>query len=514
MGWAFDVRVLKSLAPTYITMKANTALGFLLLALALLAVKRGSLLLARVLSGAVAALAIITLLEYLLSTSVGIDELFFRDPDGSSGQFPPGRLAPITAVGFLLLVSSLWLSLTRGEGAARLSQSSALVALVIAFQAMLGYAFGVTYSFGLAFYTQMALHTAGLFVVMGIGLLALRANEGLVLIFLAPTVGGRAGRRLLFSAIAVPPVVNALLLFLQNARLFDADFAVLGRVVGNVVFFALVVWRTVTALHTSELSRLETEAQLRTLNAELEQRVAERTTELLRANKELESFSFSVSHDLRTPLRTIDGFSAALEEDAACQLDKNGMEHLARIRSAAKRMGALIEGLLDLARLGKRELQVQTVDVTSMVRETIEEIKRSAPERAVNTTVAEGLTTIADPTLLRAVLENLLGNAWKFTGRTEHAAIEVGRTDEGAYFVRDNGAGFDMQYAKRLFDVFQRFHHADEFPGTGVGLATVQRIVWRHGGTVWSHSAPGEGATFFFTLKSVIQPSTPNDARA
>ncbi len=500
VGWAFDIRVLKSLVPTYITMKANTALGFLLLAISLIALSLGRRMIARVLASVVATLAIVTLLEYLLGSNAGIDELLVRDPDGASGLFPPGRLAPITAVGFLLLVTALWLSLTAGETAARLSQTSALVALVIAFQAMLGYAFGVTYSFGVAFYTQMALHTAALFVVTGVGVLSLRAHEGLVMIFRAPTMGGLAGRRLLLTAITVPPAVNALLLFAQHAGLFDADFAVLGRVLGNMVFFALMVWRTVTALHRSELSRLQSEEALRTLNAELEQRVAARTNELLRANQELESFSSSVSHDLRAPLRTIDGFSAALEEDAAKDLDAASKQHITRIRAAARRMGALIEGLLDLARLGKQALQVEAIDVTAMARETVEELKRQTPGRAVEFTIFEGLKATADPTLLGVVLENLLRNAWKFTGRAATARIEVGRSDDGAFFVKDNGAGFDMQYAKRLFDVFQRFHKEDEFPGTGVGLATVQRIVSRHGGTVWARSAPGEGATFYFTL--------------
>ena len=360
----------------------------------------------------------------------------------------------------------------------------------------------------------MALHTAALFVVTGLGVLSLRAQEGLVVIFMAPTMGGVAGRRLLVSAIAVPPVVNALLLFAQRAGFFDADFAVLGRVVGNVVFFALVVWRTMTALHRSELSRLETEAALRTLNAELEHRVATRTNELLQANKELESFSFSVSHDLRAPLRTIDAFSVALEEDAAKDLDAASQQHITRIRAAAKRMGALLEGLLDLARLGKQALRVETINVTAMARETLEELKRQAPGRAVDFAVAEGLTTDADPTLLRAVFENLLRNAWKFTGRTAHPRIEVGRTDDGAFFVKDNGAGFDMQYAKRLFDVFQRFHKEEEFPGTGVGLATVQRIVNRHGGAVWSRSAPGEGATFFFTLEATKHTTAHSEPRS
>jgi PAS domain S-box-containing protein len=224
---------------------------------------------------------------------------------------------------------------------------------------------------------------------------------------------------------------------------------------------------------------------------------------LMAVNDELESFSYSVSHDLRAPLRTIDGFSHALLEDCADQLDETGKTHLNRIRAATQRMGLLIDDLLNLSRLSRTEMHLQTVDISAMASSVAGELQMAQPERLIELRIEAGLTTTADPGLLRVVLVNLLSNAWKFTSKHASAHIEFGVTHEDgilAYFVKDDGAGFDMVYADRLFGAFQRLHSMNEFAGTGVGLAIVQRIVHRHGGRIWAKSAVGQGATFYFTL--------------
>jgi PAS domain S-box-containing protein len=232
--------------------------------------------------------------------------------------------------------------------------------------------------------------------------------------------------------------------------------------------------------------------------------IFQRNAQLVVANNELESFSYSVSHDLRTPLRAIDGFSHALLEDYAEKLDEQGREYLGRIRSATQRMGSLIDDLLNLSRLSRTTMQMQPVDVTVLAGSVAGEIRKVQPQREVELKVQEGLSAHADPGLLRVVFENLLGNAWKFTSKKGFPAhIEVGRchtNGDNAFFVRDDGAGFDPAYATRLFGAFQRLHGQQEFEGTGVGLATVQRIIQRHGGRIWAESAPGQGATFYFTL--------------
>ena len=254
----------------------------------------------------------------------------------------------------------------------------------------------------------------------------------------------------------------------------------------------------------SHVRRLElTQAEISALNAELETRVRQRTAELEASNRELEAFNYSVSHDLRAPLRAIDGFSQALLEDYAAKLDEEGRDYLDRVKAAANRMGELIDSLLTLSRLSRCEMEVQRVDLSAITTEVVEALREGQPDRAVEIAIQPDVTGQCDPVLIRSVLENLLGNAWKFTGRTEGAHIEFGTTHVdgvNAYYVRDNGAGFDMAYKNKLFSAFQRLHGQADFPGVGVGLATVSRIIWRHGGRVWADGTPGEGATFYFTL--------------
>jgi PAS domain S-box-containing protein len=225
--------------------------------------------------------------------------------------------------------------------------------------------------------------------------------------------------------------------------------------------------------------------------------------QLAATNKELETFSYSVSHDLRSPLRTIDGFSQALLEDYLDKLDEQGQDYLSRLRAASQKMGELIDGLLKLSRLTRSDMHKEKVDLSALAEEITTRLQETQPERQAEFIISRGLTASGDRQLLRALLENLLGNAWKFTGKRPQARIEFGATHNGdkkVYFVRDNGAGFDMTYADKLFGAFQRLHETTEFPGTGIGLATVQRIINRHGGSVWAEGAVGKGATFYFTL--------------
>lgn len=236
---------------------------------------------------------------------------------------------------------------------------------------------------------------------------------------------------------------------------------------------------------------------------EKQKKLIERTTQLEAVNGELEAFSYAVSHDLRAPLRSIDGFSQALLEDCADRLDAEGKDYLQRVRVASQRMALLIDALLELSRVTRRELRREAVNLSVVAEGIVAELQKAEPDRQVEFVIAPGLVAHGDPRLLRLVLENLLGNAWKFTSQRPRARIEFGLTeDEGqpAYFVRDDGAGFDMAYAHKLFGAFQRLHARNEFPGTGIGLATVQRIIHRHGGRVWAEGAVARGATAYFTL--------------
>jgi light-regulated signal transduction histidine kinase (bacteriophytochrome) len=242
---------------------------------------------------------------------------------------------------------------------------------------------------------------------------------------------------------------------------------------------------------------------VRHLNTELEQRVEQRTRALAAANRELESFSYSVSHDLRAPLRTIDGFSKILLDEYASKLDATGRSYLDRVRAGSQRMAKLIDDLLELARITRRDPQIRACDLTALALDIATELKTADPRREVRVAVAPGMMVAADAGLLRIALDNLLRNAWKFTSLKSDAVIEVGcvdAVDGRTYFVRDNGVGFDMAYVNKLFGAFQRLHSESEFQGTGIGLALVQRVIRRHGGQVWAEAEPDLGATFYFTL--------------
>jgi light-regulated signal transduction histidine kinase (bacteriophytochrome) len=234
-----------------------------------------------------------------------------------------------------------------------------------------------------------------------------------------------------------------------------------------------------------------------------EQEIIQRSLELEAANKELETFSYSVSHDLRAPLRGIDGFSQALQKDYQQQLDSTAKDYLQRICTATRRMGELIDDLLNLARVTRAEIYRERIDLSKLADEVAREFQSQELARSVALNIAAGLEAEGDSRLLRLALQNLIGNAWKFTSKRETAQIEFGAQGVNggkAYFVRDNGAGFEQSYASRLFGAFQRLHATSEFPGSGIGLATVQRIIRRHGGTVWAEGAVNQGATVYFTL--------------
>lgn len=249
--------------------------------------------------------------------------------------------------------------------------------------------------------------------------------------------------------------------------------------------------------------RMEAHRRLERLNTELEERVRRRTRQLEAVNRELEAFCYSVSHDLRAPLRAIDGFSNELLRSYADRIDDRGRHYLDRIRRGTQRMGELIDDLLKLSRVNRSEFSREQVDLSAIAQGVARELQNEISGRTVDFMVESGLTAWGDGALLRIAMENLLSNAWKFTSKKEVAVIRVGEETDGdvsAFYVRDNGAGFDMAYAGKLFGAFQRLHSEREFPGNGIGLATVHRIIHRHGGRIWAEAAPEQGAVFRFTI--------------
>lgn len=271
--------------------------------------------------------------------------------------------------------------------------------------------------------------------------------------------------------------------------------------IANHLAVALQHTELLAELRAEITERQQAEQRAQELNQGLQQAIIE----LRAVNHELEAFSYSVSHDLRTPLRSIDGFSQALLEDCLDQLDSNGQGYLQRIRSAAQRMEQLIDDLLTLSRVTRSDLRVESVDLSRLASRVCSHLQQAHPERSVEFEIQPGLTVQGDSRLMQVVLENLLNNGWKFTHGRAAAKIEFGmmqssESDRPTYFVRDNGIGFDMAYVDKLFKPFQRLHRMNEFPGNGIGLATIQRIIHRHGGRVWAEAALEQGATFYFTV--------------
>lgn len=272
-----------------------------------------------------------------------------------------------------------------------------------------------------------------------------------------------------------------------------------------VGIFGFILWRTL------QRTALDPLAQQIRIREDKERELLQRTIQLETANRELESFSYSVSHDLRAPLRAVDGFSRALLEDYSDRFDQTGREYLERIRRGAQTMGSLIDDLLKLSRVSRAPMKFEEIDLSAMAQQILSELQQIAPERQITIQIAPGLHSVADRGLMRIALENLLQNAWKYTSKNPNPSIEIGVAMEGqerVCYIKDNGVGFDMRYAEKLFGPFQRLHKTEDYPGTGIGLATVLRIIQRHGGRIWAYSEEGLGATFYFSCQQLQQRQT------
>jgi signal transduction histidine kinase len=509
-GWASQAHSL-----VIVAIHPAIAYGFILASAAILLLHRdhsekiGSRL-GEFLAVSIVLIGTLTLVSACFHWNLKIDGWLFPRQPGTqlerASTIPPKAALALVLVGGALLFQ-------RTVRAHRMAELLSFFVVGIGVVSLHGYAFGLLDLFTDRSFIPTPIATGVGLTALGIAILLARPESGAIGVIASDTAGGFVARRLLPMAIILPTGLGMLRLAGEDAGWYNTKFGVALFTTAFIVVFLALIWWTARLLHRLDLKRRAAESAIQhseervsRLNLELEHRFAERTAALEAANaanEDLESFSYSVSHDLRAPLRAIGGFSRIVIEDHSAAINADGLRYLHQVEKSAQQMGQLIDDLLTFSRTGRKDLQVQRVSTSSVVKAALEDLKAMQENRRVDICVGELPDCDADPSLLRQVWLNLLANALKYTSKRDPAVITIGSRREGetdVFFVQDNGAGFDMKYASKLFGVFQRLHLADDYEGTGVGLALVQRIVQRHGGRVGTEAELNRGATFFFTL--------------
>ena len=507
VGWWQDIPELKSILPQYITMKANTAFGLSFFTAALwLHVtnhphRRRRQILAFAIGSLTALIGAVTLLEYLFDTNLGIDELVFRDL-GARGKFPPGRLAPITGVNFVLMGVAIVIQNNLRHPMHRTAQSLYFVSFVLSFQAFVGYLVGISYSFGSAFYTQMAVHTALAFILSSCAALLAHNQKGWMEILSADSRGGQMARRLIASSILVPPLVNWLHMVGLRTGLYDADFGTLLKVIGNVVFFSIIVWRNAAILH-----RTDSELQ-ESLEHRSQAMAAEKSAH--QASKMKSDFLATMSHEIRTPISGVIGMSTLLAETA---LTEEQSDYVRNIQRSSEYLLAIINDILDFSKVeaGSLELERIEFDLDQLVSDIGKTTSLLASSKGLNFSIDSPKDQthhlLGDPGRLRQILLNLLSNAVKFTPASGKVELRItahlgALTPNFRFEISDSGVGIRKQALQRIFEPFAQADSSTsrKFGGTGLGLSICKKLVQLMGGELGVESQVAEGSTFWFTL--------------
>jgi signal transduction histidine kinase len=509
-GWILRLPGIHQIHPVFGTMGPHTALGFTLAGASLWLLNPAGRFGPRARAGQTCAamvllLSLVTLAATQFAWTLPLDPGIL--PDAVAALVPLVMPTP-SALAFLSIGLALLL-LNADDRRIRASEPFAFAAALIALLALIafGYDFLLTAAPGPR--RALAFHSVFLFQALAVGVLMSRPNRGLMRLATGRTVTGVMVRRLLPAAVGLPIVLGALVVVGQRAAFYPSSLSLSYYTVSIVVVFSALIVHTALLVDRADTQRREAKDRLRALNTELERRVAERTAELETVNKELEAFSYSVSHDLRAPLRHITGFAEMLMNRAGPALDDQGRGYVRTIANAAGRLARLIDDLLAFSRMSRAALHRRRVDLNTLVLEARNELLAHATTngRAIDWHIAPLPEVEGDPAMLHQVVVNLLSNALKYTSPRAVARIQVGtvsdKTNDIVLFVQDNGVGFDMKYLDKLFGVFQRLHRADEFEGTGIGLANIKRIITRHGGRVWAEGQVDRGATFYVALPAL-----------
>jgi signal transduction histidine kinase len=501
-GWLFNSGFVYNTDSVFSKMKPNASLCFILTGISfLLSIIRAESgfyrNLARGILLIVAALCIVSLLGYFLKSDI----IHERNYPGAAGKILAIILDPPlpfnTLLCFLLLCFAILINNLKFRVSLFLSEILVIAVIIICVIHLLGYLYGAEELVTSAFYSKMSLVSSGTFVIISTGILCIRPSDGFLSILTVEGLGSFIASRLYPVTLLIPVLYIWIRLMTKSGQFRSSP---MDMVIVSVLYIAILgymIWRVASAAAKIEKEFIR-------LNKELETRVIERTGQLLESNKELESFAYSVSHDLRAPLRHVIGFSDKLESVLGEDKDPEVIRLIGRIVSASSRMNHLIDELLRYSRLGRTELRIEKVSLDHIVKDIIKNASEITRNRNIEWEVHDLPDVEADSVRISLVMENLINNAIKFTGKKDKAIIEIGfsgeHIKEHLIFVKDNGAGFDMAYSDKLFNVFQRLHSTKDFEGTGIGLANVRRIIGRHGGKVWAEGKVNEGAVFYFTL--------------
>lgn len=508
LGILFDQEQISRVSPDYVPIAPSSAVAITALTLGLfLLIHFKAAAWTRVFASVLAAFVLLVafggLLSALSPTSFDLEQFLFGYNKIESGV-QLGHMSPIAATGFILIAVGIAIAVS-ARTKPRWLQASAVMGLLVILTGLigvLGYAYGSPLLYGSSI-RPIALEATVSLVFLGVSLICAVGPE----YWPAKSLTGPLVKaRLLRTFVPIMVIVTLVMGWIYEEALQTAGNPAIVASLIALVSAAIVVIGVARLAQriggdvdrsTRELMRAE--QSLRTLNEELKMN----SNALTSLNKELEAFAYSVSHDLRAPVRHMDGFASLLQEEYSEKLDDRGKDYLNRMRASAKKMATLIDDLLKLSKAAKGEMRVQPVDVSSVAKGIADRLQADSPERKAEFVIAEDVWVRGDPQLLEVVLDNLLGNAWKFTSKNPVTRIEFGRiAADGAtvHFVRDNGVGFESARADKLFAPFSRLHSEEEFPGNGIGLATVRRIIAKHGGEAWAEGKVGAGATFYFTI--------------
>lgn len=504
VGWQFDQEFLKKIIPGLVSMNPVTAICFIIIGTIIFFVNKAetsksAIYTARAFTLLIVIIGLSCMLTNLLGIEGGIDHAFFTEKLLDKVSNIRNRMAPNTAFNFIITGISIFLCSYKTEKKTKVAQYLILVVAFVALLSIIGYIYGARSFYGVLSYIPMAINTSFCFLLISCAVLLSTCDKGLMIEFTGNYVGSVLARKLIPAVIVIPIILGFIIVYGEKAGLYINQFGTALFTAANILIFAYLIKKLKTSLNTADIARTTAEQKLLEMNASLE----EKTASLNLLNKELESFSYTISHDLKAPLRAIEGYSNILQQNHADALGEEG-NHLAKvIIKNSKKMSQLINDLLEFSLVSKKEFKSTHCDMDLIVKKILEEQQDLLKIKKYEIKINELYPCSGDPKIIEQVWINLISNALKYSQKKEKPLIEIGSYKEKSdniYFIKDNGVGFNMDYANKLFGVFQRLHTETEFEGTGIGLAIVHRIVTRLGGKVWAEAKEGEGATFYFSL--------------